>query len=99
MNVSLFDYRPNNLRQKTEDWLKLNPQAWELFKRFALEKMQQGKKFGIGALTERVRWECPINTEGDEFKVNNSYRSWIARRLLEEYPGMAKFIETRKVNY
>lgn len=97
MNASLFDNLPKDLRHETDAWLKLNPQAWELFQRFALEKMNQGKKFGIGALTERVRWDCPINTEGDEFKINNNFRAYIARKLLETYPQLGNYLETRSV--
>jgi hypothetical protein len=98
MNASLFDYKQDT-RQKTEEWLRLNPQVWSLFQRFALEKVRQNRPFGVKALIERVRWDVPIQTEGNEFKICNSFAPYIARKLIETYPQMKDFIVTRKTKW
>jgi len=77
-------------------WMRENPQAMELFERFALEAAHKRRRFGIGALAERVRWECHIG-EYEDFKINNNYRAYIARELVRKYPHLAKFIEFRTV--
>lgn len=88
-----------DLRRETEEWLTKNQKAWELFKEFALAKAHQGRKFGIKALAERVRWEEPVATDGSVFKVPNSYIAYIARKLIETYPSMKKYIELRKTKW
>lgn len=85
------------LRDLAEDWIEANPEAMALFRRFADEMRCRGKRFGIGQLTERVRWECAVTTRGDTFKINNNYRAYIARRLIEDDPRLEGLIETRKV--
>lgn len=88
-----------NLRDRTITWLQQNPLAWELFQEFALDKAMQGKRFGIGQLAERVRWEAPLSTVGDEYKINNNYRAYIARFLLEKYPVLKNFLTVRKTKW
>jgi hypothetical protein len=84
-----------NLRAAAEKWMDENPEAMRLFRRFASQMLAAGKRFGIGQLTERVRWECALKTRGEPFKVNNNFRAYIARRLIRENPRYAGLIEVR----
>ena len=83
------------LAAKADKWMDANPSAMALFRRFATEALLAGRRIGIGAIAERVRWECAVQTRGDGFKVNNSFRAYIARRLIAEMPALASIIETR----
>lgn len=84
------------LAAKADKWMDANPSAMALFRRFATEALNAGRRIGIGAITERVRWECAVQTRGsDGFKINNSFRAYIARRLIAETPALAAIIETR----
>lgn len=85
------------LREAAEQWMAEHPVAMALFRRFAADMASRGRRFGIGQLTERVRWECRIeqHDEGD-FKINNNWRAYIARALIEENPALLEFIELRK---
>jgi hypothetical protein len=74
-----------------------NPHVMDLFRKFAREKLLVQKRFGIGALTERVRWECSFNHEGEEYKVCNNHRAYIARRLITEIPDLDGLIRLRAV--
>ena len=88
------------LREQAERWMAEHPRAMALFAAFAEQRRARGQRFGIGALTERVRWECSIDAEAprEDFKINNNYRAYIARRLLELDPRLADYLETRAVS-
>lgn len=83
------------LAAKAAKWMDANPSAMALFRRFATEALLAGRRIGIGAIAERVRWECAVQTSGDTFKVNNNHSAYIARRLIAEMPALASIIETR----
>lgn len=74
-----------------------NPHVYHLIVRFAREKKRAGfKHYGIAGVFERVRWEMPITTEGDAFKLNNNYRAFYARLVMAECPDLAGFFHTRR---
>lgn len=83
------------LAAKADKWMDANPSAMALFRRFAAEALLAGRRIGIGAIAERVRWECAVQTSGDTFKINNNHSAYIARRLIAEMPALASIIETR----
>jgi hypothetical protein len=82
-----------------QQWIDANPQVMAIFERMALDRVQQHVRFGIGALTERVRWEIAvqINRGGEDWRINNNHRAYIARWLIARHPEIAGFIETRHV--
>jgi hypothetical protein len=76
--------------------VEANPQVYELLRRFALEARRSGRRrMGIAALFERVRWFTAIETHGDDFKLNNNWRAFYARLLMQNEPELAGFFETR----
>lgn len=90
---------PTDHQAKAEEWVKANPDAFAAVERVALEKARRRQKFGIGQITEIVRWEMPdLKVAGsDGFKMNNNHRAYIARMLIERHPELGEFIETRRV--
>ncbi len=82
------------LRQAAEQWMDDHPQVMDLYRKFARERLATGRRFGLKALTERVRWECAA-AGGDDFKINNNWPAYIARRLAREIPEIAGLIECR----
>lgn len=82
-----------SLREAAERWMDAHPQAMATFRQLAGQAMQRGRRFGIGLLTERVRWEMKIEkpTDGD-CKIPNNHRAYIARRLVREMPGLTAFL-------
>lgn len=54
--------------------------------------------FGIGALWEGVRYDrsVQVGPEGG-FRLNDHFRSRLARRLMDDYPALAGFFETREL--
>jgi hypothetical protein len=91
--------RPATLDERFRLWIFANESVVELFLRFAREARAAGKgHFGIGAITERVRWEVFIARKtGEPFKINNSYRSRLARLLVDRDPSLDGLFEFRKL--
>ena len=93
--------RPKNLRRDAAEWIKNHRDAIALFFRFAAEAASKGRKFGIGLITERVRWETLIfaGREDPHYKISNSYRAYIARHLIKVEPYLEDFLTFRNVKY
>lgn len=88
-----------NLRRKTYRFIKKNPDVYDLFKHFAKQQVKLKQRFSVKTLTERVRWETGYLNVEDDYKLNNNYTAYIARKLMRDIPKVAAFIETRQVRY
>lgn len=83
------------LKQRFKRFDRKNPRVFHLFRRFAFEAKENGfKHYGAKAIMEQVRWRVHMTTGGD-FKINNSYTSFYARKFMDEYPTMDGFFRTR----
>lgn len=81
---------------KFAEYHAANPQVYAVLKLFALQAKRAGRKrMSINLLHERVRWHTTVDTVGDGFKVNNNYRPYYARLLMEREPELRDFFETR----
>jgi len=77
-----------------------HPQVYKLVERFALEAAaREGcNRIGIGAIWERIRWYIHVESDTREnFKLNNSYRAYYARRFLRDHPEHQGLFETRRL--
>lgn len=75
-----------------------NPQIYDKLVDLAYELRDIGhRKIGIGMLFEVIRWQSMIQTEGDHFKMNNSYRSRYVRKITNEHPDLEGMFETREL--
>lgn len=77
-----------------------NPRLYDVYVRLAQAKVRAGRRFGIKALTEDVRWEVRNTWGQDEagFKLNNNWPAYIARDLITDIPECGELIETRRVH-
>lgn len=75
-----------------------NPHVYVALRRFALEAIAttHRRRLSINLLFERLRWYTEIETQGDPFKVNNTFRAWYARLLMRQEPALAGVFETRR---
>ena len=73
------------------------PRVYESFVALAREWVRRtgGRKVGIGALTERVRWEIAMATSDPEFKINNNFRAFYARLLMLNNSDLRGLFELR----
>ena len=85
------------IQESYETWRARNPSIIELFERFATEAASAGRRVGVKALAEQVRWQMnvTINRGDDTFRLNNNYTSRIARDLITRHPELDGVIETR----
>jgi hypothetical protein len=56
------------------------------------------RRYGISALWERLRWHFQIEVGlGEDFKLNNNFRSRYARKIMQERPDLDGFFEIREL--
>jgi hypothetical protein len=85
-----------SIQQHFELFDRDNPIIYELLVAGAYEAVGEGHKaFGIAFIFERIRWKLPIETYGEEFKLNNNFRSRYVRKIEENEPGLRGFFRTR----
>ena len=89
----------NRHEEKYRAWTCEHPEIVALFLSFARERMHMGRRFGIKAIVERVRWELPIKfpEKQEDFRLNNSWTAYLSRDLLALEPQLKDYIETRRV--
>jgi hypothetical protein len=102
---SLFDKDPawltlpyTPIERRFAEFHRANPDVYHCLEQRALEFAGRGRKrIGIAELVEELRYMPHLHTHGDQFKLNNSYRSLYARLLIHRNPTLlAGVIETRK---
>lgn len=73
-----------------------NPKVYELLKKYTFQVINRGHKhYGIKAVFERVRWHTVIETTDVDFKLNNNYTAFYARKFHSDFPDYEGFFETR----
>lgn len=74
-----------------------NPHVYDRLVELAREwKRRRGERVGIGMLFEVLRWEVAMQTSGDEFRLNNDFRSYYARLIMQREGDLAGIFETRR---
>ena len=67
-----------------------------MFKHFAFKALDSGRnKYSARAIMERLRWELNIQTESEDYKINNDTIPHYARMFLRDFPQHQGFFETR----
>lgn len=75
-----------------------NPHIYRLLVGLAREWVEAGhERCGIGMLFEVLRFRRGVHTSGDDFKLNNNYRSRYSRLIESEEPDLAGLFETREL--
>jgi hypothetical protein len=87
------------MRSQVKAFHSEHPEVWDLFVRFTKEILRRGfKHYSVNAIFERIRWEVDTVGRNDqyEFKLNNNYRAFYARRFMRMYPQHDGFFRTRR---
>jgi ATP-dependent protease HslVU (ClpYQ) peptidase subunit len=76
-----------------------NPHVYRRLVELAQEwrRRRPGSKLGIGMLFERLRWDLAIQTTGEALKLNNNYRSYYSREIMEREPELRDIFATRRL--
>lgn len=76
-------------------WVVGNWYAWERMKEEAVKRAREGRRFAISDLAEEARYRMRTEGKDQGFKINNSLRAALARRLIRECPEVKPYIEIR----
>jgi hypothetical protein len=74
-----------------------NPHVYEALVRYARQARAAGvDRIGIELLWNRMRWDWMLETEhAHDYKLNQNYKAWYARRIMELESDLAGIFETR----
>lgn len=75
-----------------------HPDIWIEFEKKALELAGKGiGHYGAKAIFEVIRFHRTIErVEGEDFKCNNNFTAYYARKFIEKYPEHEGFFELRE---
>jgi hypothetical protein len=87
-----------SIQQRFDIFDRNNPLIYELLVAGAHDAIGEGHKaFGIAFIFERIRWKLPIQTYGEDFKLNNDYRARYVRKIESNEPGLVGFFRKRSL--
>jgi len=98
--LRLAPAKPNawSICEKFYEYDRVNPHVaeWMLQKAQSLKTEQHRKRYGIGALTERIRWDVREGTiKTDGFRISNDIRACYARQVLMRDPTLCGLFAIR----
>lgn len=80
-------------------WDQANPSFYALFVKYSLELITAGRRsFGVRLVWERIRWESMIQTQGDQYKMNDHYHAIYARRFMDDHPQFGNVFKLRTIH-
>jgi hypothetical protein len=105
--LSLLDWRPASapasesaLQARYEEWLAANPGVYQAVVRLAREwRARRGPeaRVGIATLWEHLRWTTSLGDQGDDYRLNNSWRSRLARDVMRREVDLRGVFEVREL--
>lgn len=94
----MTETRHDEMREQVIAFHNAHPRVWELFVKFAFEKINKGfQHYSVNGIFERIRWETD-QAEVDpskHFKIGNNHRPFYSRRFMQMYPEYKGFFRTR----
>lgn len=86
--------------ERVDQFIELNPELYRRLVAMTRALVQRGRtRIGMKTLVECLRWNYWMTTNDptSEFKINNSYTSRMARRIMQENPDLDGVFETREL--
>jgi hypothetical protein len=89
------DPREGTIAERAERFHKRNPSVYD----YAVSLCRYLRRrrvlhYGIGAVWEVMRFKY-LETHGDIYKLNNNFRAWYSRRIMEQEPDLVGFFTIR----
>ena len=89
------DYEPElTLDERYALWIAANPHVLDALEVLA-SQWPNGKRIGVKALAEVLRYRSGMETTGDPWRIRNSFVSRLARDLVARRPDLDERIERR----
>jgi vacuolar-type H+-ATPase subunit E/Vma4 len=93
----LFD---STIDQRFAEFDSANPHIYRRIIEMLAEAKRRGKtRIGIKMLLEALRWEefLRIDRDAGDYRINNSFSSRYARKVIAERPDLGALLETRRL--
>lgn len=91
----------DSIQSRFEAFDAVNPWVYGRLVEMTYDLVRRGHhRVGIQMLFEVLRWETMMSTTDPSrpaFKLNNSYGSRYARKIMAEHPALAGVFETREL--
>lgn len=86
------------LERRFAQFHRNNPEIFQQIERRALvlAKVGERKRIGIAEIVEDIRYDGLTSSQGDRFKINNSFRAFYARLLIHRHSALASVIGLRR---
>lgn len=73
-----------------------NPHVFAAFKKQALNAISNGrKKLSAKLIINWIRWNAIVQTKAEDFKINDAYQSYYARKFVKLNPEFENYFEFR----
>ena len=73
-----------------------NPHVYDKILELSHRARAAGRKeYSMRAIFHLLRWHYNVETQGDEFKINNNYSQDYALKVMEENPELRGFFKMR----
>ncbi|MEM8499926.1 MAG: hypothetical protein AAF542_18020 [Pseudomonadota bacterium] len=72
---------------KAQNYIEQHPAVWTLFcelAKYAVKKSPSGKA-SSKLIFEKIRWENEVEKSNEDFKINNNYTAYFARKFMAEH--------------
>ena len=90
----------DSIQERFERFDALHPEIYAEFRQIALSLMTRGRlHYGSKAILEVIRYHRILSgkSETEPFKINNTYSSRYARKLMDEDGRFSDFFELREL--
>lgn len=88
--------RHTTLRERFEEFHKLNPHVLDYLTELALNMQAKGfYHYGIQGLFNIFRWDPRVSTTGGDYKITNTFSPYYARLIMETEPRLQGFFITK----
>lgn len=83
--------------QRAVEFHTRNPAVYEKLVYYARQAVAHGHgRIGIELLWNRMRWDYFVKTDHpDDFKMNQNFKAWYARKIMAQEPDLEGIFETR----
>lgn len=90
--------KPTDWHERFAEFDQTNPEIYGLFKFFAGELLSAGRtRYSARTIIERIRWHQAVAANDGEFKINNNFIAYYARKLAQEDSRFQEFFTWRKM--
>lgn len=81
------------IEKKFNEFDQSNPEVWRMFQMFAHQMAEKGHQVLSSKLIfERMRWETMMRSTDPDYKLNNNYTAYYARKWNREFPFGPRFV-------